>query len=567
MKARSAVPRYALPILSILGLVLASTIIPSPVIIAQETATSAQAPAATQPVSDDLPPLPLSPIEKAQKDGTALPLSLKEVTKLALQNNLDIAIQDTNEQASYAKILSANAVYDPTLSGSFSTNSSKRANTSIYAASLAPFNTSKSLSWNYQFQQPLRTGGSISANWQSGRSTTDTTNSTLNPNYNTSGTLTFTQPLWRNFRIDSNRGNLKIANLDLKTTDSSFKQKVTDTISNIQSQYWDLVSAIRDYDIKRNSVSLGQRTLRDNRKKVEVGTLAPIGILEAQADLAQRELSLMSSEENILRQENAMRQLISNDRHTDIWSKVIVPTETPDFREYKIDLETAIETALKNRPELEQIDIQLKTSDINMELTRNSRKWQVDLTASYGSSGDSGQPTGFGQMNIIESHIGGLGRAYNNLFTEGLTNWTLRVNVNIPLRNRSNDAQMAQQQISRKKTLMQRKSTEQNIQVELRNAIQKLETNRKQVDTAKLGRQLSEEQLAGEVKRNEAGLSENFRVLERQNQLASAEYTYLTNLINYKKAVITLQKSMYTLLESNDIEMAKGSSSNVPDLK
>ena len=181
MKARSAVPRYALPILSILGLVLASTIIPSPVIIAQETATSAQAPAATQPVSDDLPPLPLSPIEKAQKDGTALPLSLKEVTKLALQNNLDIAIQDTNEQASYAKILSANAVYDPTLSGSFSTNSSKRANTSIYAASLAPFNTSKSLSWNYQFQQPLRTGGSISANWQSGRSTTDTTNSTLNP--------------------------------------------------------------------------------------------------------------------------------------------------------------------------------------------------------------------------------------------------------------------------------------------------------------------------------------------------------------------------------------------------
>jgi OMF family outer membrane factor len=114
---------------------------------------------------------------------------------------------------------------------------------------------------------------------------------------------------------------------------------------------------------------------------------------------------------------------------------------------------------------------------------------------------------------------------------------------------------------------MQRKSTEQSIQVELRNAVQKLETNRKQVETAKLGRQLSEEQLAGEVKRNEAGLSENFRVLERQNQLASAEYTYLTNLINYKKAVITLQKAMYTLLESNEIEMAKGSSANVPDLK
>ena len=190
-------------------------------------------------------------------------------------------------------------------------------------------------------------------------------------------TVQFTQPLWRNLRIDSTRGNIKIVNLDLESTDSKFKQKVTETIANIQQQYWDLVSAIRDYDIKRNSVKLGQITLRDNKKKVDVGTLAPIAITEAQADLKSRELNLISSEEQILRQENTVRQLVSNDRNAEIWSKVIIPTDEPDFVEYKVDLNTAIDTALKKRPELEQYDIQLQQSDINLKMTAKQPQMAV----------------------------------------------------------------------------------------------------------------------------------------------------------------------------------------------
>jgi outer membrane protein len=568
MKVSFAMPRCALSILGILGLVLAFTIVPPPVIIAQDASPSTQS-SIKQPTAEDLPPLPLSPIEKAQKDGTALMLSLKDVTKLALQNNLDIAIQDVNEEVSQQKIIAAYGNYDPTLSGNLSFNSSKQANTVSYQASNGAFNSTKTLNWDYQFRQNFRkTGGSISAGWNDSRTATNQTSYQFNPSYSSRASISFTQPLIRNFRIDSNRGNIKLANLDIKSTDSQFKQKVTDTISNIQSQYWDLVAAIRDYEIKRNSVKLGQITLRDNKKKVTVGTLAQISITEAQADLAQRELNLFSSEETIARQENALRQLVSNDRNAEIWSKTIVPTDTPDFREYKVDLPTAIETAFKNRPELAQIDIQLNQADINLQMTANSRKWQVDFTGTFGSNGNSGTPANATSLfTPPESQIGGLATSYKNVFTGGTTNWTLKVAVNVPLRNRSIDSQYAQQQINRRKTLMQRKSQEQSIQVEIRNAIQKLDTNRKQVETAKMGRQLSEEQLAGEVKRLEAGLSENFRVLDRQNQLAQAEFTYLTNLINYKKSVISLQKSMYMLLESNEFELAKGSSSHVPDLK
>jgi outer membrane protein len=529
----------------------------------QETAPPNQQQAVLASVST----LPLSPIEKAQKNGTAVPLSLKDVTKLALQNNLEIAIQDTNEIMSQQKILQAYGVYDPTLSIRIGTDSRKSANTNLAtASSTASFSTTKNMTWNLTFNQSIKTGGTLQGTFNSGRQTSDQAFYTLNPNYTTSGQVTFTQPLLRNLRIDSNRGQIKLVNLDLQTSDSSFKQKVTDTISTIQGQYWDLVAAIEDYRIKRESVKLAQTTLANNIKKVQVGTLAPIEVTQAQSSLAQRELALYSSEETIIRRENDLRKSISNNRNAEIWAKIIVPTDKPDFKEYKIDMETAIDTALKNRPELEQIDIQVRKSDINMDMTRNSRKWQLDLQAVYGSNGAAGTPM-FNNNSVPPAHIGGIGRAYNNLFTEGLNNWTLQATIGIPLRNRANDAQYAQQEITKRQTLMQRKSQEQSIQVEIRNYIQQLETNRKQVDTSKLNLKLAQEQLDGEEKRFNAGLSENYRVLEQQNNLASAENSALTALIGYKKAIISLQKAMYLLLESNEFEMAKGVSNNVPDVK
>jgi len=557
----------------IISMALVLTLIPAPVLIAQE----AEKPAST----DDLPPLPLSPIEKAQKDGTALQLSLKDITKLALQNNLDIAIQDTNEQLSQQKILQAHGDYDPKLTGQLNLQKRKSANQSSYQFSTEKYNISDDASWNFTFQQTVKTGGTFQASWNSSRSESNSTSTLFNPRYGATGSVQFTQPLWRNFKIDSTRKNLKMVNLDLKTSDSQFKQKVVETIANIQSKYWDLVAAIKDYDIKRDSVKLAQITLRDNKKKVQVGTLAPIEVTQAEFSLAQRELSLLTSEQQILSQENSLRQLVSNDRNAEIWSKVIVPTDSPDFSEFKIELTTAIDTALKNRPELEQLDIRLQQSDLDLMLTRNNKKWQVNLVGAFGTTGTAGPPgylkDTFGN-NILDEFgnpipasppalWGGLGTAYKTAFSEGYINWQVGFQLDIPLRTRSLDAQLAQQKITRRQQQMNRKNQEQQIQVEIRNAVQQLLTNRQQVATAEVQKRLAQEQLDGEVKRFEAGLSENFRVLDQQNNLATAENSYLSNLISYKKSIITLQKAMYTLLEANEFEIAKGTSNNVPNLK
>ncbi len=498
--------------------------------------------------------LPLSPIEKAEKDGTALRMSLKDLTKLALQNNLDIAISDTNEELYNQKVIQAYGPYDPALNIGLGYNSSKRPNTNIATAAAGGASVTNNALWNFQFTQNIPTGGGITASWNTNRNDSNQGFYLFSPQYNANLSVQFTQPLRRNFRIDQYRSTIKLANLDIKTNDSQFKQKVTDTIATIQGQYWDLVGAIRDYEIKRQSVELAQITLRDNKKKVEIGTLAPIGITEAQADMASRQVDLITAEETIYSAENALRALISNDRNGEIWKQTIVPIETPDFQEYKVDLQLAIDTALQTRPELEQIDIKTNQYDINYALNKNLKKWQFDLVGGFGSVGIVGPPDA-------------MFSAYRSLFADGYLNWSVQFNLQIPLKNRTVDSQLAQIKVQKRQNLMTRKMTEQQIQVDVRNAVQHIETSKQQVQTARIARQLAKEQLDGEEKRFQAGLSQNFLVLDRQRALASAEGVELQSLITYKKALIAVQKSMYTLLESNDFAIAKTSSGNVPNLK
>ncbi len=566
MKVRSALPQWISPIPGILCFLLMLPAYTLPAGAAWQFGASDQQGAEQAESDEGLEPLPMSPVEKAQKDGTAVLLSLKDITRLALENNIDIAVEGTNERSSLENLKSAYASYDPTLSFTLGTNSSKSANTRLDTASQeGDFTTSKRLNWNINYSQQVRTGGNLRASWQTSRSSSNEAFSFYNPNWSTSASVTFTQPLWRNLLIDQNRGNLKIRKLDLENSNISFKRTVTSNISRIQQQYWDLVSAIRNYEIQRNSLRLSQRNLRDIRKKVEVGTLAPIEITQANYQVAQTRLRLINAEDTIHRQMNNMRQYISGDRNNQIWAKVIVPTDTPDFQEYRIDETTAIETAMKNRPELLQSDLDLEKSDINLRLARENRKWGVDLQASYGSQGASGTPGP--NISAPPENIGGVGTAYDNLFTGGLTNWSLQVSLDIPLWDRSVDVGVANQLISRYRTVLQRRKQEQAIQVEIRNAVQSLETSRQQVETANLNMELAREQLDGEEKRFEAGLSEFYRVLDQQNRLAEAENGALSALITYKQAIITLQESMNTLLEQNHIEIAKSASSHIPDLR
>ncbi len=517
-----------------------------------------------------LPPVPTNPIEQAERDGTALPVSLRDLTRIALQNNLDIAISDTNEELYQQKVMQAYGPYDPALTIGLGVQSNKRPNTNLTNKSTqGNFNKTDLANWNFQFTQNIPTGGGITATYNSSRSDTNQQFALFSPQYNTSLSLQFDQPLNRNFRIDQIRGAIRLANLDTKLNDSQFKQMVTTTIATIQGMYWDLVGAIHNFEITSESVNLARISLENNTKEVEIGVLAPISITEARAAMANNEVNMIAAREAILVAENNLRAVISPDRNAEIWHKVIVPTDTPEFQVYKVDLDQAIDTALKNRPELEQYGIQLEENGVNYDLDRNLKKWQVDLVGSVGSVGVAG-PQGFdpltGKPLIDPNLIGGIGNANRLLFNGGFLNWFAGFNLQIPLRNRGLSAQLGELKVQRQQLIMNRKNTEQKIVAQVRNAIQDLEANNQRVDTAKVAVELAQEQLIGETKRFQAGMSQNFLVLQRQADLSTAKGTELQALIAYKKSIIGLQQAMYTLLESNDLEIAKNVSHSAPPL-
>jgi outer membrane protein len=503
--------------------------------------------------------LPQSPIEEAEKNGSVLRISLKELTKLALQNNLDIAISDTNERLFKQRVAQAFGPYDPALAITLGTQSTRRPNTNLTNQSTqGNFNKTSQTIWEFQFTQNLPTGGGISGSYDSSRNVTNQLYALFGTQYSTSLTFQITQPLNRNRKTDQIRSTIKLANLDTRMNDSQFKQMVTGTIATIQGMYWDLVGAIRDYEIRRDSVKLAQISLDNNIKKVEIGVQPKISITEARAEVANRQVTLISARKAIVVAENNLRAVISPDRNAEIWQKVIVPTEAPEFQEYRAEVGSAVQTALKNRPELDQYNLAAEENSVNLDLSKNSRKWQIDAVGSFGTIGAAGLVnTQVDQTTVDPRLIGGVGIANAKLFTGGFTNWFAGVNIVIPLRNRTADSQIAQLKIQRQQIDLNRANTEQRIAVQVRNAIEDLEANKQRVETAQAALLLSQEQLDGETMRFTSGMSQNFLVLQRQQDLANAKNTELQALIAYKKSVIQLQQAMYTLLESSDFVIGK----------
>jgi outer membrane protein TolC len=388
--------------------------------------------------------------------------------------------------------------------------------------------------------------------------------STLNPSYSGGVQISFSQSLWRNLRVDNTRNQIKIANLNIELNEVQFKQQVTNQIATAQQRYWDLVSAIRNYEIQHGAMRIAQDNLRDQQRRYEVGTIPQIDVTNAEVRVTTQELELISAEDRIEQSQNTLRQLVSSDRNSDIWGRVIVPTDMPDFREYKIDADTAVSIALQNRTELEQSRINMTTTELQNRLSREGRKWDIRLQSSFNLSGTAGQPQ---RAGFNPDMIGGLPTLYKVMFTDPGTTWSFQFNINVPLKNTALNATLAQQEISKRRILMQRRQTEQDIQVEVRNALQSLESSRRQIISAEASRKVSELQYESEVKRNEAGLSQNYRVLEAMQALSSAEYRELQALISYKQAIITLQRTMNNLLEVSEFSIARGSSSNIPDFQ
>src|SRR6185503_12914280 len=222
------------------------------------------------------------------------------------------------------------------------------------------------------------------------RQTTDNQFVPLSPQYPTALTFNYTQPLMRGLRFDNNRRQIEIAKKNLSLTDAQFRQRAIETITSVQRAYWDLVFALRNLQVQKEAVRDSRAQLEHNQRLVTEGSLAPIDVVAAEAQVAGFEQSLFSALEEVSRSENNLKNLIAVNRQAELWSLSLVPTDSVDLAPPDISLPEALKAAMNNRPELQQATVAGEINQIDQKFFREQTKPGIDLVGNYGMLGLAG---------------------------------------------------------------------------------------------------------------------------------------------------------------------------------
>jgi len=524
-----------------------------------------QNPQAQNPITQ---PLALSPEITRQrvgiKDGEVQSLALQDAISLALQNNLDIEQFRQGVQIAERSLYSLKGVYDILSSADVNYRSQTVPIVSIFGGGGATSSlTQRTFTSNFvtsQFMQ--QTGGYWEADFTNNRTVTSSTASLLTTNYNPTLTFNFTQPLMRNFAIDANRRSIQVAKKALDLTDSQFRQRVIEIINSVQRAYWDLVYAIRNEGIARDSVELARTQLDNNRKMVEAGTLAPIELRSTEAQLETAKGNVIVALQGVTTAENALKILLLKDASDKMWSSAIAPTDEPRSSQPTFDLDEATRLALKNRPELDQIKIQTEQKNIDIKYYQNQTKPQVDLYGNYGNQGLAGAPSTFvdstgavlGQR-VLPRFNGGYFQSLNNLFSQDFKSYQVGVRLSFPWRNRTAEGNLGRSLAEARQLDARQRQVVETVQVDVRNALQAVVASAQRLEAAKAAELAANAQLNGEQERYRAGLSTNFVVLQRQTDLSVARGNTVRALTDYNKALADLQRVTGLTLVSNNVQV------------
>ena len=484
----------------------------------------------------------------ADEQNNEFSLSLQKVIEISLQNNLDIAVERMNPKIEEENITLETSAFDPNFFADFSIGQ----NVTPSASSLSnPVTSRDNRKFAVGLKQTLKIGTSYELKFGSVRSGTDSTFSALNPQFGTFIDLDFTQPLLKDFGINLNTRKIKIAANNRSISQKEFKNLVIQSISDVQNIYWDLVFKRGDLNVKKQSLDLAKDLEKRERIRVEVGVLAPLEILQAQSEVAAREEAVIITENEIKDLEDQLKTNLNFPPGAEEWNLTLVPADSPSFTTEIFQLEEYIKTALENRPEMGQSRLDLENNRIDVTYKENQLYPTIDLVASFGLNGISG--------NVVPTKTsrfgGGYGRSVDRALSGDAYSYDVGVMFEYPIGNRAAKSSLTASKLEVKKTLIEIKNLEQQITLEVKEAVRESQTNIKRVKVTRVSKKLAEEKLSAEEKKFEVGLSTSFKVLEFQKDLAEEQSKEINAIIDYTKSIVDLYRVAGITLEKNNIEL------------
>jgi outer membrane protein TolC len=508
--------------------------------------------------------------------GGNLYLSLQDAIALALENNLDIAIQRYAPRLADAALLRAKAgggavpSLDPTATYNVNWAHQTMPQTSSFVSGTSSLVNTSTLS-NFAISQGFVTGTSATLSWNNTFSKNNSTRSDFNPSTSASFGLQVTQHLLQGFGMANNRRNIRIAQNSRKVSDLAFKQQVITTVASVMNLYWDLVSFNEDVKVKRQAVTLAEQLRADNQQQVEIGSLAPIEVVRAEAQLAGSQQDLVISQTRVLQQEAIIKNALSR---TGVASRAVadahvIPTDQITFpaTEPVEPIQDLIAKAFATRPELAQTTLQVANSKIGLEGTRSALKPTLDAVGTLQNSGLAGQlstqSSPFGTSTIDPYFLGGYGTVLGQMFRRNFPNYSVGLQLNIPLRNRAAQADMITAQVQLRQQELQQQQQTNQVGLDVTNAVIAVQQARAAHDASVKARVLQEETLSAEQEKFRLGASTSFLVIQAQRDLASALSSEVAARSGYTKAKIALDQATGRLLDANGIQLDEAVSGQV----
>lgn len=549
-------------------------------------------------------PKPSDLVRLGIEGGRTTPLTLNETIRRALENNTDIEIARDDVRFAEASLRGLQGFYDPVFSFSPQyTRSTRAQGSSLGGGGSSGTLTSTEFQFNSGITQNLTTNGiSVGTFFNNTRQTTTSSFTQFSPLYNSNAGIQLTVPLFRGRRIDETRRQIRIQRKRLEQSDAEFRRRTIEIIAQVQRSYWDLVFALRDQEIRVSNLNLTRENLRRVEAQIEVGSAAPLARAEVLTELANRETELLSATQSVSIAENALKQLVLHDAQDPEWSAAIMPTDQPSFDQRTVSLPDALAEARANRPEMRRLQLARDITDVDLEFFKDQLRPRIDLQATYQNTGLAGTALQTGsvttpligtatttnadayllsQLDRLRQElraqgvnvgppptvpptvtvnntppsdlVGGFGRTLGNLADFGTRDIIVGVNIQLPFRNRTAQANLAATNITRRQIDTQSRQLEQLIELEVRNAAQSLETARRRVLAAGEARRNAELQLAGEQRLYQVGRSTTFLLFQRENALAQARNNELRAQTDYNKALADLQRATSTTLQANNI--------------
>jgi len=456
--------------------------------------------------------------------------------------------------------------FDPVLAGTVSGSRQTALQLSPTSYGVNPL-VGNYTSGNFGYAQGFSSGTLINAGYMAARTDNNATRNIYNPSTAGALGLTVTQPLLQGFGLALNRRYIRIAQNDERIASSIFQQQLINTVSGVIRLYWDLVSLVADVSVKRGALQLAEKLLEDNRSQVEVGTLAPLELKRAQAEVARSRQDLTNSESLVLQQELLLKNVLTRNGGTDerVRELRIVPLnhiEVP-AQEAIQPIQDLLATAFDHRPDVAQARLQLENSEISLKGSKNELLPSLNLIGSLQNNGLAGVanpaavPGDFlpGYLAATDPLVGGTGTLLSQIFGHSYPNYSLGVQLNIPLRNRVAQADVIRDELQVRQTQVRQQQLGNQVKLEVQNALVALQRARASYEAAVQTRQLQEEALAAEQERYTVGASTSFFVIQYERDLAQARSTEVASQGIYAKSKATLDRALGLTLINNNVQL------------